>query len=158
VTSNTNNLTHLRQSKHFAQQPSHRHLSHRKASLQASRNPRQPTISRNNLFHKHKHNGASRHKSTRGRQPPPILRPPRPQPKRHTRHPTTPPRPQHLTRPRPSLLARRRRRPRRQQHQHPPNLRTRHQTNTLTLTHPLLPPQLYTPTLSSARTSRRSTT
>jgi hypothetical protein len=34
VTSSTNKFTHLRQSKHFAQQPSHRHLSHRNPSPQ----------------------------------------------------------------------------------------------------------------------------
>lgn len=153
MTSSTNNLTHLRQPKHLAQRPSHRHLRRRRLIY--------PPVSQLLPIHtlakqtvpqlQQTHNGASRLKSTRKRPPPAILRPPRPQPKRHTRRPTTTPRPQQFSRSRSPLLPRRR--PRRRQHL-PQNLRSRLQTHSLTLTNPLLSQQqLCTSTLSSARSS-----
>lgn len=148
----TSTITHLRQPKHSAQHSLHHHISHRKAPLQTSENSRSSTLSRSNSYHKHKHNGASRLKSTRKRPPPPILRPPRSQPKRHTRHSTTTPRSKQLPRPRSSLFPRRW--PRRHQHL-PQNLRPRYQTHPVTLAHSLLPQQqqLCATTLTPARTS-----
>lgn len=112
--------------------------------------------SRNRFLSRHNQYGASRPKSTRKRPPPPVLRPPRPQPKRHTRHPrlTTPPRQKQLPRSRSPLFPRRRQRRQRIQ-----RLRPRQSSKPLSLSQSLLlqwQQQQHTPTFSPTRTTRRT--